>query len=146
MADARLKVVLDTSVLIPFINKGLAHPVLNIDIGKPLLYLSAIVAAELYAGAFDNTTIKLLDKLYKTFSATQRIVVPLSSDWQIAGKVLARFGKKYGFEGKFLSRIQSDVLIALSARHIGAFVITNNARDFLRIKEFVDFNLLTQVP
>ena len=33
-------------------------------------------------------------------------------------------------------------LIALSAKQIGSFVITNNAKDFLRIKEFVNFNLI----
>lgn len=143
MADARIRAILDTSVLIPFINQGIAHPVLNIDIGKPLLHLSAVVAAELYAGAFDGHTIKLLDKLYKTFHDVNRIIIPSLSDWQTAGKVIAKLGGKYGYEDKFLAKIQNDVLITLSARQIGAFVITNNSKDFLRIKEFVNFNLLT---
>ncbi|MBI5739389.1 MAG: PIN domain-containing protein [Nitrospirae bacterium] len=143
MADARIKAILDTSILIPFINRGIAHPVLDIDIGKPLLHLSAVVAAELYAGAFDGHTIKLLDKLYKTFHDVNRIIIPSSSDWQTAGKVIAKLGGKHGYEDKFLSKIQNDILIALSARQIGAFVVTNNTKDFLRIKEFVNFNLLT---
>ena len=143
MADARIRAILDTSVLIPFINQGIAHPVLDIDIGKPLLHLSAIVVAELYAGAFDGHTIKLLDKLYKTFHDVNRIIIPSSSDWQTAGKVMAKLGGKYGYEDRFLSKILNDVLIALSARQIGAFVISNNTKDFLRIKEFVNFNLLT---
>ena len=29
-----------------------------------------------------------------------------------------------------------------SAKQIGAFVITSNTKDFLRIKEFVNFNLI----
>ncbi|MBI4680490.1 MAG: PIN domain-containing protein [Nitrospirae bacterium] len=143
MADARIKAILDTSVFIPFINQGIIHPVLNIDIGKPLFHLSAVVAAELYAGAFDGQTIKLLDKLYKTFHDVQRIIIPSSSDWQTAGKVIAKLGGKYGCEDRFLSKIQNDVLIALSARQIGAFVVTSNTKDFLRIKEFVNYNLLT---
>lgn len=138
-----VKVIIDTSIYIPFINKGITYPAIEVNIKKHILYMSAVVISELYAGAFDNPTVKLIDKLYKTFSGTQRIVIPLSSDWQIAGKVIARLGRKYGFEGKFLLRIQNDVLIALSARQIGASVITNNTRDFLRIKEFVNFNLLT---
>lgn len=142
MADARIRAILDTSVLIPFINQGIAHPVLDIDIGKPLLHLSAVVVAELYAGAFDGHTIKLLDKLYKTFHDVNRIISPSSSDWQTAGKVMAKLGGKYGYEDRFLSKILNDVLIALSARQIGAFVISNNTKDFLRIKEFVNFNLL----
>ena len=142
MADARIKAILDTSIYIPFINDGIVHPILEIDIGKPVIYLSAIVAAELYAGAFDNQSIKLLDKLYKAFYDTQRIVTPSSNDWQTTGKVIAKLGRKYGFEDRFLSKIQNDVLIALSARQIGASVITNNTKDFLKIKEFVNFNLI----
>lgn len=142
MADARIKAILDTSIYIPFINDGVVHPILEIDIGKPVIYLSAVVIAELYAGAFDNQSIKLLDKLYKAFCDAQRIVTPSSNDWQTTGKVIAKLGGKHGFENIFLSRVQNDVLIALSAKQIGASVITNNAKDFLRVKEFVNFNLI----
>lgn len=143
MADARIKVILDTSIYIPLINIGVAHPALQVDIGKPLIYLSATVVSELYAGAFDKKTIKLLDKLYKAFCDAQRIVAPSAADWQAAGSVIAKLGKKYGFEDKYLSKLQNDLLISLSARQIGAYVITNNTKDFLRLKEFVNFNLLT---
>ncbi|GAN33631.1 MAG: PIN domain protein [Candidatus Brocadia sinica] len=142
MADARIKAILDTSIYIPFVNGGVVHPSLEIDIGKPVIYLSTVVIAELYAGAFDNQSIKLLDKLYKAFYDTQRIVTPTSNDWQTTGKVVAKLGGKYGFENIFLSRIQNDVLIALSAKQVGASVITNNAKDFLRVKEFVNFKLI----
>ena len=86
MADARIKAILDTSIYIPFINGGVVHPILEIDIGKPVIYLSAVVIAELYAGAFDNQSIKLLDKLYKAFYDTQRIV----PHQQTIGKLRAR--------------------------------------------------------
>jgi len=36
---------------------------------------------------------------------------------------------KYGFDEAFLSRITHDVLIALSARRIGASIVTNNLKD-----------------
>ena len=87
-------------------------------------------------------SIKLLDKLYKAFCDTQRIVSPSVNDWQSAGKVIAKLGEKHGFEDIFLSKIQNDVLIALSAKQIGSSVITNNVKDFLRVKEFVNFNLI----
>jgi len=142
MADARIKVILDTSIYIPFINDGVVHPILEIDLGKPIIYLSVVVIAELYAGSFDNQSIKLLDKLYKAFYDTQRLVAPSANDWQTTGKVIAKLGGKHGFENIFLSKIQNDVLIALSAKQIGASVITKNAKDFLRVKEFVNFNLI----
>lgn len=142
MADARIKAILDTSMYIPFINDGVIPPILEIDIGKPVIYLSTVVIAELYAGSFDNKSVKLLDKLYKAFCDTQRIIAPSANDWQTMGKVVAKLGRKYGFENIFLSRIQNDVLIALSAKQIGSSVITNNVKDFLRVKEFVNFNLI----
>lgn len=91
---------------------------------------------------YDDQSIKLLDKLYKAFCDTQRIVSPSVNDWQSAGKVIAKLGEKHGFENIFLSKIQNDVLIALSAKQIGSSVITNNVKDFLRVKEFVNFNLI----
>ena len=142
MADARIKVILDTSIYIPFINEGIVDPILESDIGKPVIYLSDVVISELYAGALDNQSLKLLDKLYKAFYYRQRIVTPSAGDWQTAGKVIAKLGRKYGFENKYLAKIQNDVIIALSARQIGAFIITNNTKDFLRIKEFVNFKLI----
>ena len=122
-------------------NKGITHPVLDAQMGRPLLYMLAVVMEELYAGAFDKTSIKLLDKMFETFDKLDRIVVPDANDWQRAGKVIAQLGGKYGFEDIFLARITNDALIALSARRIGAFVVTHNIKDFQRIREFVDFKL-----
>ena len=57
------------------------------------------------------------------------------------GRIVAELGSKYGFEDIFLARITNDILIALSARKIGAVVVTHNTKDFLKIKEFVDFKI-----
>jgi hypothetical protein len=141
MDGSQVKIILDTSIYIPYINRGISHPALEIKTGRPLLYMSAVVLKELYAGALDSPTVKLLDRLYSTFRDVGRLVVPQVADWRKAGGVIAAMGKKHGFERLFLSRISSDVLIALSARRIGAYVVTNNAKDFLRIKEFVDFRM-----
>lgn len=141
MAEPLVKVILDTSIYSPFINAGISHPILELEYGTPLLYMTAVVIEELYAGASDNTTIKLLDRLYGTFEDLGRLIAPDASDWKKTGKIIAKLGQKYGFGEKFLSRIANDVLIALSARKIGAVVVTNNMRDFLRIKEFVDFKI-----
>ena len=50
-------------------------------------------------------------------------------------------GRKYGFEKRFPSRITNDVLIAITARKVGAVVITRNKKDFLLIKEFLNFKM-----
>lgn len=136
-----VKVVFDTSVYIPFINKGIVYPTSELNIGKPLLYMSAVVIEELYAGAFDNNSIKLIDRLYATFKDLGRLIVPEASDLQKAGKIIGRMGRKYGFEDLFLTKIANDVLIALSSKRIGAVLITKNLKDFLLIKEFLDFKI-----
>jgi hypothetical protein len=144
MAEYLTKVILDTSIYIPFINAGISYPVLELKY-KPLFYMSAVVIEELYAGAFDSISVRLLDRMYETFEDLGRIVVPEASDWQKTGKVVAKLGQKYGFEGKFLLKITNDVLIAFSARRVGAVVVTSNVKDFLRIKEFVDFKIYGEI-
>jgi len=141
MEGSPVKVILDTSIYIPFINDGIENPVIDLRSRKPLSYLCAVVIEELYAGAHDKTSINLLDRLYETFNKIGRLIVPEAADWQRTGKVIAKLGNKYGFEEKLLSKITNDVLIALSARKIGAMIVTKNTMDFIRIKEFVDFKI-----
>ncbi|MEW6108410.1 MAG: type II toxin-antitoxin system VapC family toxin [Nitrospirota bacterium] len=141
MAEYPFKAICDTSVYIPFINQGITHPVFANESVSPVLYMSAVVISELYAGAHDIQSVKLLDKLYQTFQSVGRLVVPDDHDWQKTGIIISRLKKKHGFEARYLSRIQNDILIACSARRIGAFVVTQNIRDFQRIKEFTEFRL-----
>jgi hypothetical protein len=141
MAERPVKLLLDTSIYIPFINDGIAHPIIEVPQGPPLLYMSAVVMEELYAGAGDSPSIKLLDKMYDTFSSINRLIVPDAADWQKTGKIIALLGKKYGFEDIFLARITNDILIAASARKIGGAVVTNNMKDFQRIQEYMDFRI-----
>jgi predicted nucleic acid-binding protein len=141
MADQPLKIVLDTSIYIPFINEGIAHEAMGSRHGHPVLYLSAVVVEELYAGALDIQSLRVVDRLYETFSGVGRVVTPDAADWKHAGKVVAQLGRRHGFENIYLARITHDVLIAVSARRIGAAVVTRNVKDFRRIQEFVRFNL-----
>ncbi len=142
MAQRLVKVVLDTSIYIPYINEGVSHPVFELEEYIPIIYMSAVVMEELYAGAHDRKTVRLLDKLYDTFQSLNRLIAPDAQDWQQAGKIIARMGRKYGFEKRFLSRITNDVLIAITARKIGALVITKNKKDFSLIREFLNFKML----
>ena len=141
MAEHPVKLVLDTSIYIPFINQGIAHPTIEIRQGRSLIYMCAVVMEELYAGALDVSSVKLLDKMHDTFSSMGRLIIPDETDWQKTGKVIAQLGKKYGFEKMFLSRITNDILIATTVRKIGALVVTNNKKDFLKIQEYIDFKI-----
>lgn len=140
MGEYPFKALCDTSVYIPFINQGISHPVFTESV-RPVLYMSMVVLAELYAGSHDANSIKLVDRLYNTFLSVGRLIVPNNEDWRKTGMIMAKVGQKYGFEAKYLAKIQNDILIACSARKIGAFIVTQNKKDFRRIKEFIDFKI-----
>jgi predicted nucleic acid-binding protein len=102
---------------------------------KSPLWLSSVVLEELYAGA-DAAGTRILTKLEHDFELTGRILTPNHGDWTRAGKVLARLGKKHGYEQIGQARMANDALIATSAARIGITVITANQRDFARLAEF----------
>ena len=144
MADSPAKAVLDTSVYLSFLRKGIQILDLGFLLRPTLLYMSSIVFAELYAGARDRFTGRQLQKVYRTFDRLNRVVTPDKQVWFEAGEVLQQFGTRYGFEEKGLARLSHDVLIALTARKIGAVVYTRNLKDFERIRALRDFQLRVQ--
>lgn len=135
------KIVLDTSVYIPLLRQG-KQPGSIIQTRGSLLYLSAIVAQELYAGAGDKQTQKALDQLCHVFQKNNRLIVPTGEDWIECGVLLAKIGKKYGFESIKRGRLVNDVLIAFSCRQAGAILLTTNHKDFQIIRSFLTFQFM----
>ena len=78
------KIVFDTSIYIPLLRRG-KRPGSIIDSAASLIYLSVVVAQELYAGAIDQYTIRALDELYEVFERNNRLIVPLVGDWRVCG-------------------------------------------------------------
>jgi predicted nucleic acid-binding protein len=142
MAGPLVKVLLDTSVYIPFLNRGISIPSLEDTPGMPLLYMSAVVMEELYAGAYDRFTIRLLDKIFHAFDRTNRLIIPNKADWQETGKVIARIGRMGRLPRPVLVRLTHDTLIALAARRVGAVLYTKNIKDFQKIQVHVPFRFL----
>jgi len=103
-----------------------------------LVWLSAVVLQELYAGAGDRGR-PVVERLERDFDRAKRILVPNLSDWTQAGGVLSRLAAKYGYEQIGRGRLASDALIAMSAGRLGISVITTNERDFRRLAEFYPF-------
>jgi hypothetical protein len=56
------------------------------------------------------------------------------------GRIVSRLVAAKGFDIRKTREIHFDVLIALSARRIGGFLVTSNVDDFAAVREFVDFN------
>jgi predicted nucleic acid-binding protein len=103
-----------------------------------LLWLSAVVLQELYAGGDDQARIAI-EKLEHDFDRAKRILVPNLGDWTQAGRILSRLTTKYDYEQLGKARLTNDALIAMSAGRMGIRVITANERDFHRLAELRPF-------
>ena len=137
------RVVIDTNLYIDWLNAGRHQLVLfQRDAVK---YLSAVVVLELYAGAFSPRDRRLVGDVVAAFERADRILIPSGGVYQDTGHVLRRLQEARGHRGGGASSMVNDVLIALSARSIGASVVTSNARDFAAIRAIRPFQL-TVVP
>ena len=141
MAVSPAKALLDTSIYLSFLRRDEEIRDLGFLRRPTLLYMSSVVFAELYAGARDRFTLRRLERLYRTFDRLERVVTPDRQVWYETAQLLQQFGLRQGFETTGLARLTHDVLIALSARKIGAMVFTLNKSDFERIRELRDFQL-----
>jgi predicted nucleic acid-binding protein len=128
--------ILDTSVYIDNLRSGrFKQEILEL---KFVVRLSAVVLAELARGARSREMRRFVDDLGKNL----RIIAPNEREWIQSGRIVNRLVAAKGFDIHKTREIHFDVLIALTARRIGACLITCNADDFTAIREFLDFNLV----
>ena len=137
------RLVIDTGLYIDWLNVGRHEAVLFQR--DAVRYLSAVVMLELYAGAVSIRDRRILRDVVSTFGEVGRILVPSSTIYEDAGHVLRALQESRGYRIGGSPSLVNDVLIALSARSIGAAVVTSNARDFTAIREVRSFEL-TVVP
>jgi predicted nucleic acid-binding protein len=72
---------------------------------------------------------------------TDRRLVPAAGSWNDAGDILAKIARaEPGFRTK-VRGLWNDALIALSARQIGATLVTENLQDFALLRRYVRFEL-----
>ena len=133
------RVIIDTNVYIDWINDGKYETVIfQRDAVK---HLSAVVIMELGAGAFSARDRRLVHELASAFAKAGRVVAPTVSMYQEAGEVLRQLQQSLGYTLASAHGLANDVLIALSARSIGAVVITQNDRHFAAIQKIRPFKL-----
>src|SRR5262249_25896336 len=104
-------------------------------------HLSAVVLMELRAGASSNADRRLVDRIESPFVKARRILVPSHGVFAEAGEAIRRLRARRGFQMVARGSIVNDVLIALSARSIGATVVTQNAANYLAIQSIAAFRL-----
>ena len=134
------RVVIDTNVYIDWLNRGRHEEVvLQKDAVK---YLSAIVWMELLAGAFRVHDKRLVQRMTAPFAKVDRVMVPSARVYEDAGNVLQRLQRLHHYDLARSHSLVGDVLIALSARSMGATVFTQNREDFEAIRRIRYFDLV----
>jgi predicted nucleic acid-binding protein len=134
------RLVIDTNVYIDWLNKGRHEGVLfQRDAVK---YLSAVVLMELRAGAVLRGDRRVVQRLETVFERAGRILTPSQALFAQAGDTLRRLQVEVGYNIGGSHSIANDVLIALSARSIGAAVVTENERDYRAIEKIGSFGLI----
>jgi predicted nucleic acid-binding protein len=112
----------------------------------PFTFLSATVAYELSVNAADPRTRELITDFVGRLDRVGRTVTPIFSDWLEASEIMTRIAKSEKSWRSKLPQLQNDILIALSARRIGATLLTYNRDDFLLIRRHKHFSLRILKP
>ena len=128
--------ILDTSVYIE--NFRTARFTSQILRSPFVVRCSAVVVHELLRGARPGIERRFVIDLMNRC----QVLTPTESQWVHAADLLNAMRKREYYETNKLRDLAFDVLIALTARSIGATVITCNERDFQAIRRHLSFPLL----
>lgn len=123
-----IRAIRDRSFAEPFIAWHDAH--------LSALFVSAVVWHELLVGAMDAKLRRTLDTVYvAAFRRRGRLLTPSAESWERAAEADIKLRKKGGYAELLSQRgFANDLLIASTARAIGATVLTENVRDFSLIQ------------
>jgi predicted nucleic acid-binding protein len=135
-------VVFDTNVYVAALREGVMGPAFaRIRTRAPRTFLASVVSAELRAGAMDRVGRLAVRELVEQFDRLRRIVTPDARSWNLAGDVLGDIRRREPSLRVKVASLWNDALIALSARQIGASVVTGDLKDFELLHRFVSFDL-----
>jgi len=128
--------LLDTSVYIENFRTGrFTLPLLR---SAWIIRCSAVVLHELRRGARSALELQFVNELARKI----RIITPTESHWLESADILSQIRKRKGYDAHKLRDLAFDVLIALSARDIGATLITCDQQDFAEIRKHVLFKVV----
>ena len=104
-------------------------------LNKALLYMSSVVAMELYAGCRTTRETRLVDRFMRPYERTGRIVYPDYRAWLRVGASLVKLRDVLHCELVKRRALANHLLIAMTAVQIGAIVVTNNTADFRLVQK-----------
>ena len=150
MTGAARKYVLDTQIFIDAFRDPAANEALQRfhQAFAPFEQLSVVVAQELRAGVRRPRDRHALERhVLAIFERTNRVITPSPSAWHRSGDVLSEMARRDGLEIARVSKsFANDILLALSCREAGCVLVTENARDFQRIRRYVPFDFVRPWP
>ena len=114
----------------------------------PGLYLSAVVAAELRAGAGSAKDRRTLERrVLAPYVRRGRLLTPSAAAWEALGTTLAALVEREGLVLRDIRRsFVFDILIARSCREIGATLVSRNSADLTRIANVFAFDFVHPYP
>jgi predicted nucleic acid-binding protein len=144
------KYILDTQLFIDAFRDPTANEALQQfhRVFAPFEHLSVIVAQELRAGVQRPQDRQALERhVLRVFRRANRTITPSADAWHRSGSLLAEMARKEALEIARISKsFANDVLLALSCREAGCVLVTDNERDFERIRRFVQFDFTKPWP
>lgn len=150
MTRAARKYVLDTQLFINAFRDSVANEALQRfhRAFAPYEYLGVVVAQELRAGARRPADRKALERhVLAVFERAGRTIAPSATAWHRSGDLLAEMARREGLEvGRVSKSFANDVLLALSCREAGCVLVTENERDFQRIRRYLTFDFVKPWP
>lgn len=113
-------------------------------------WLSAVVLQELTAGSSGRSELQARLTTLRAYETRQRLIVPNAEAWYLAGRILSvylsdlsradRERRRPSLDHRRKQNIIRDVLIAVSAKHQGVTVVSDN-EDFPAIQRYHKFSL-----
>ena len=123
-------VVFDTSVFIDHLRTGCYQQ--QIAAATGLVRNSAVVLAELSRGAAKRSEKEFVERLARNHP----ILTPTENNWLESGRLLSKMRVDKGFHAEKLRDLHFDLLIALTARSVGARLVTSDRANFELIASY----------
>ena len=138
-----MKYILDTNLYVDASRSIASHEQFRTTFAPllPATYLSAVVAHELLRDTSDRRALANVREFLNPLERTGRIVTPTFNDWVEAAAVVTTIETRDRNWRSKLPTLLNDILIALSARRVGAVVVTRNRADFVLIRSHTAFAL-----
>lgn len=127
------KVLLDTNVFIDYLRAELHAAWVFGGKENIVRFVSAVVLMELHLGATTPKREKAVARVAAVFPK-KRVIAPAAHLFPRAGRLFRKlYGESFGDSDRLGP--MNDLLIALTAREIGATVVTSNVAEFNRIAD-----------